>query len=75
MKQSQTTFTVGCNWWTGQKILRLVKKYNPVTASRTEFNEIVFSIIGLNDEKKQEIYELLLQNGAKKIRVGLKIVF
>jgi hypothetical protein len=63
------TFTVKCGWWAGRKILKLVKKYNPLFAFRTEFNEIVFSIGAVNDDKKEEIYKFLLRNDAKEIGV------
>lgn len=63
------TFSVKCGWWAGRKILKLVKKYDPLFAFRTEFNEIVFSIRGVNDDKKEEIYKLLLLNGVKEIGV------
>jgi hypothetical protein len=64
------TFTVKCGWWAGRKILKLIIKHNPLFAFRTEFNEVVFGIIGTDDDKKQEIYKLLLQNGAKEIRMA-----
>jgi hypothetical protein len=71
MESSQTwsnTFTVKCGWWAGRKILKLVKKYNALCAFRTGFNEVVFTIRE-DDIKKQEIYKLLLQNGAKEINM------
>jgi hypothetical protein len=46
-----------------------VKKYNPLFAFRTEFNDIVFSIRGVNDDKKEDIYKFLLRNGVKEIGV------
>ena len=60
-----TTFTVKCGWWAGRKILKLLKEHNTLSAFRTGFNEIVFTIRG-NDTEHQ-IYKLLLQNGAKEI--------
>ena len=60
-----TTFRVKCGWWTGQKFLKLLKKYNVLCAFRTGFTEIVFTIRG--DDTEHKIYKLLLQNGAKEI--------
>lgn len=62
-----TTFTVKCGWWAGGKILKLRKKYNALSAFRTGFNEIVFTIKG--DDTEHKIYKLLLQNGAKEINM------
>lgn len=52
------------------------KKYQPLFAFRSEFNEIVIGIRGITDNKTQEIYKLLQQNGAKEIRMtsGLSIL-
>ena len=63
-----TTFTVKCGWWAGRKILKLLKKYNTLSAFRTGFNEIVFNIRG--DDTEHEIYKLLLQNGARGINMA-----
>jgi len=71
MEQSQiwsTTYTVKCRWWAGRKILKLVKKYNVLCAFRTAFDEVVFAIRE-HDARKEEIYKLLLQNGAKEINM------
>jgi hypothetical protein len=62
-----TTFTVKCGWWAGWKILKLLKKHNTLSAFRTGFNEIVFTIRG--DDTEHKIYKLLLQNGAKEINM------
>ncbi len=69
LSRMSATFTVKCGWWAGRKILKLVKRYNPLFAFRTEFNEIVFSIGAVNDDKKEEIYKFLLRNDAKEIGV------
>ncbi len=61
------TFTIKCGWLAGRKILKLVKKYNPLLAHRTEFHEIEFGIREINDDKKQEMHKFLLQNNAKEI--------
>jgi hypothetical protein len=71
MEQSQiwsTTYTVKCKWWAGRKILKLVKKYNALCAFRSAFDEVVFAIRE-DDARKEEIYKLLLQNGAKEINM------
>jgi hypothetical protein len=71
MEQSQiwsTTYTIKCRWWAGRKILKLVKKYNTLFAFRTAFDEVVFAIRE-DDARKEEIYKLLLQNGAKEINM------
>jgi hypothetical protein len=54
-----------CGWWAGGKIL--LKKHNTLSAFRTGFNEIVFTIRG--DDTEHKIYKLLLQNGAKEINM------
>jgi hypothetical protein len=59
------TYTVKCGWWTGRRILKLVKKYDPLTAFRTGINEITFTVEGIDNDEKQDIYKLPLQNGAK----------
>jgi hypothetical protein len=69
MEKSQiwsTTCTVKCGWWTGRKILKLVKKYNALSAFRTGFNEVAFTV-RKNDSKTDEL--LLLQNGPKEIHM------
>ncbi|HYA83663.1 MAG TPA: hypothetical protein VEH06_09490 [Candidatus Bathyarchaeia archaeon] len=71
MEQSQiwsTSYTIKCRWWAGRKILKLVKKYNTLFAFRTAFDEVVFAIRE-DDARKEEIYKLLLQNGAKEINM------
>jgi len=45
-----------------------VKKYNVLCAFRTAFDEVVFAIRE-HDARKEEIYKLLLQNGAKEINM------
>jgi hypothetical protein len=52
----------------GRKILKLVKKYNTLSAFRTGFNEVAFTVRE-NDSKTDEIYKLLLQNGPKEIHM------
>ena len=71
MEQSQiwsTSYTIKCRWWAGRKILKLVKKYNTLFAFRTAFDGVVFAIRE-HDARKEEIYKLLLQNGAKEINM------
>ena len=71
MEQSQiwsTSYTIKCRWWAGRKILKLVKKYNTLFAFRTAFDEVVFAIRE-DDARKEEIYKILLQNGAKEINM------
>jgi hypothetical protein len=70
MEQSQiwSTYTVKCRWRAGRKILKLLKKYNTLCAFRTAFDEVVFAIRE-DDARKEEIYKLLLQNGAKQINM------
>jgi hypothetical protein len=63
-----TTYTVKCGWWAGRKILKLMKKYNALSAFRTGFNEVVFTIRE-DHSKKEEIYKLLLQNGPQEIHM------
>jgi hypothetical protein len=65
------TYIVKCGWWRGRKILKLVKKYNPLTAFRTWINEITFTV-EMYDRKKQDIYKFLLQNGVKNICIVCK---
>ncbi|MFY9795563.1 MAG: hypothetical protein WAK17_26325 [Candidatus Nitrosopolaris sp.] len=76
LSRQSATFTIKCGWWAGRKILKLVKKYRRLFAFRSEFNEIVIGIRGITDNKTQEIYKLLQQNGAKEIRMtsGLSIL-
>jgi hypothetical protein len=71
-----TAFTVKCDWSAGGKILKLVKRYNPLFAYTTKFHEIEFAIREMNDDNKQEMYKFLLQNNAKEIRMvsGLSIL-
>ncbi len=71
MEQSQiwsTTYSVKCGWWAGRKILKLVKKYNALSTFRTAFNEVTFTVRE-DDNKKDEIYKLLLQNDPKEIHM------
>jgi len=63
-----TTYNVKSSWLVGRKILKLVKeKYRPFSAFRTSFNEVVFTVEGKDDAKKEEIYGLLIKNGAKEV--------
>jgi hypothetical protein len=55
MEQSQiwsTTYTVKCGWRAGRKILKVVKKYNALSAFRTGFNEVAFTV--REDDNKKE---------------------
>jgi hypothetical protein len=62
-----TTYNVKSSWWVGRKILKLVKeKYHPFSDFRTSFNEVVFTAEGKHDAK-EEIYGLLIKNGAKEV--------
>jgi hypothetical protein len=72
-----TTYNVKSSWFIGRKILKLVKeKHHPISAFRTGFNEVVFTLDGKDDAKKQEIYGLLIKNGAKEVEMvsGLSTV-
>ena len=63
-----TTYNVKSSWEVGRKILKLVKgKYHPVSAFRTSFNEVVFTVEGNDNAKKEEIHGLLIKNGAKEV--------
>ena len=63
-----TTYNVKSSWGVGRKILKLVKeKYRPLLAFRTSFNEVVFTVEGQDDAKKEEIHGLLIKNGAKEV--------
>ena len=65
-----TTYNVKSSWWVGREILNLVKKkYHPVSAFRTSFREVVFTVEGKDEHKKQEIYGLLMKNGAKEVEM------
>jgi len=65
---STTTYNVKSSWGVGRKILKLVKeKYRPISAFRTSFNEVVLTLEGNDDAKKEEIYGLLIKNGAKEV--------
>ena len=66
-----TTFTIKCGWLAGRKILKLVKRYNPLFAYRTELHEIEFGVREISENKKQEMYKFLLQNNAKEIHSSL----
>jgi hypothetical protein len=46
-----------------------VNRCNPLFAYRTKFHEIEFSIREINDDKKQEMYKILLENNAKEIHM------
>ena len=49
-----TTYNVKSSWLVGRKILKLVKeKYRPFSAFRTSFNEVVFTVEGKDDAKKE----------------------
>jgi hypothetical protein len=64
--ESSITFTVKSNWWTGRKILKLVKK-QVLSAYRSGLNEIVLTV---RADDKEKIYKLLLQNKVKEIKMS-----
>jgi hypothetical protein len=63
--EASITFTVKSNWWTGRKILKLVKK-QVLYAYRSGLNEIVLTV---RADDKEKIYKLLLKNKVKEIKM------
>jgi len=65
-----TTYNIKSSWWVGTKILKLVKKkYSAIEAFRTSLREVVFTVEGKDEVKKQEIYDLMMKNGAKEVEM------
>jgi hypothetical protein len=64
--EASIIFTVKSNWWTGRKILKLVKK-QVLSAYGSGLNEIVLTV---RADDKEKIYKLLLQNKVKEINMS-----